>query len=400
MKKKTNYPGVRTRPHANRKHGVQRDKCFFIRYRVDGKLVEESVGWASQGMTADKASRIRSKLVSAAKQGEGARTLAEKRKLRDDKARSDAAKAITLNDFWPRYFKHAQATKKATSAYKEESHFRLWLSPHFGNFPIRQIGMNQWDALVELLDKAGKSPRTKEYITGTLRRILKFAYHRRLIAKPPPAGKRIGVTGPGSSNRRLRVITPAEAEAILTELERFDIHAWRITRFAFLTGCRASEAFNLRWRDVDYSLGTVTFPETKNRDTRTLPLTPPLRILLDPKDMGNTKHLVFTKKNGAPYDEAPSSFKKVVNKILRLNEGRSKRDRISFHSIRHSVATNLAKTLNLRDLMDVMGWRTVQMAMRYVKGDEKSQLHALSGLGNILTTKKSNVVNIRRDNMN
>jgi integrase len=46
--------------------------------------------------------------------------------------------------------------------------------------------------------------------------------------------------------------------------------------FAFLTGCRASEAFNLVWANVDFSRGCVTFTETKNHDTRTIPLTNPL----------------------------------------------------------------------------------------------------------------------------
>lgn len=45
---KTKYPGVRARKHATRKHGVRFDECYFIRYRVDGKQVEEMFGWLSQ----------------------------------------------------------------------------------------------------------------------------------------------------------------------------------------------------------------------------------------------------------------------------------------------------------------------------------------------------------------
>ena len=33
--------------------------------------------------------------------------------------------------------------------------------------------------------------------------------------------------------------------------------------------------------------------------------------------------------------------------------------------------------------MDIMGWRTVQMAMRYVKGDKKAKSAALTKLGKI-----------------
>lgn len=386
------YPGLRYREHPERKHGISPDRYYVLTHKVEGKTITEACGWASDGWTPTKCAELLRKLKENAKTGQGARTLRELRKTAEDDRIRIAAESTTLDEFWPRYFAHSKATKKMASALKEESHFRLWLSPLFGPLPLRQIGMNQWDSLVELLNKAGKSPRTKEYITGTLRRILKAAYHRRLVAEAPPAGKRIGVTGPGNSNRRLRVISPSEAEAILFELKERDIHAWRIAKFAFLTGCRASEAFSLRWRDVDLARGAVTFPETKNRDARALPLSAPLRDLLAPTEAGAPEQYVFVKSNGTPYEEAPAPFKTVVNEILNLNDGRAKRDRISFHSIRHTVATNLAKVLNLRDLMDVMGWRTVQMAMRYVKGDEQTQARALAGLENGLTTSKAKVL--------
>jgi len=88
-----------------------------------------------------------------------------------------------------------------------------------------------------------------------------------------------------------------------------------------------------------------------------------------------------------PYLQSPSAFATAVDN-LKLNEGRNKRDRIVFHSIRHSVATRLARRLGTRDLMDVMEWRTVQMAMRYVHANEDAKLTALSMLGAIPETGK------------
>lgn len=315
----------------------------------------------------------------------------EKRELADDAKAEERAKLITLDQLWPKYLTFAKGKKKQATWEKEEGHYRLWLSPNLGDIPVRQIGMNEWDDLVSLLDSQKKALRTKEYITGTLRRILKYAYERQIIDTPPPSGKRIGVTGPGNSNRRLRVIRPDEAEAILKALEERDICAWRITKFAFLTGCRASEAFNLRWRDVDLVAGKLTFPETKNKDARSLPVTEAVELLFG--EEGEPEDFVFTRDNGAPYYQAPPSFRVVVDTDLELNKGRVRRDRLTFHSIRHTVATNLAKRLNLRDLMDVMGWRTVQMAMRYVKGQEDAQAKALAELEAGLTAeKKSKIV--------
>jgi hypothetical protein len=59
----------------------------------------------------------------------------------------------------------------------------------------------------------------------------------------------------------------------------------------------------------------------------------------------------------------------------------------------HWQATRLAQRLGPRDLMNVMGWRTVQMAMRYVHGDESAKMAALSMLG--VAPESSNVLPFR-----
>ena len=365
-------------------------------------MVEESVGWSSEGWTASDAYDIRSELQRNKKTGQGPRTLAEKRKIeqqeRKQKKAREQAESLTLDEYWPTFYEHAKLTKKMTSAEKEESHWRLWLSPTLGDVPLRKIDLPQWDLLVSTLNSSKKSKRYIEYITGTLRRVLKHAYERGLVGVPPPTGKRIGATGPGNSNRRLRVISPDEASAILTEIRRLDVNGWWITRFAFLSGCRASEAFNMRWRDIDRARGVLVFPETKNRDARTIRLVTAIIDLLDELPKGKLDDHVFRKKGGTPYKEAPLTFKVAVDN-LKLNNGRAKRDRISFHSIRHTVATELAKTLNPADLMDVMGWRTVQMAMRYVHANEDAKMAALAGLHYALkpkTTNNGKIIPIKR----
>lgn len=77
---KTNFLGVRYREHPHRKHGGNRpDKCFYIRNKVDGKTRDESVGWSSEGVTAESAFRLLSQLRENNRIGRGPRTLAELR---------------------------------------------------------------------------------------------------------------------------------------------------------------------------------------------------------------------------------------------------------------------------------------------------------------------------------
>lgn len=47
--------GIRCRKHPTRKHGVKPDMYFVLRFTVDGKTHQEALGWASEGVTLDKA---------------------------------------------------------------------------------------------------------------------------------------------------------------------------------------------------------------------------------------------------------------------------------------------------------------------------------------------------------
>jgi hypothetical protein len=78
-KQKSSYPGVRFREHPTRKYNGKQDRYFFIRYRRQGKLKEEGVGWASENWNAIKASQELSKLKESIRLGQGPQSLARLR---------------------------------------------------------------------------------------------------------------------------------------------------------------------------------------------------------------------------------------------------------------------------------------------------------------------------------
>jgi len=86
---KTNFRGVRYHEHETRKHGVQHDKYFTIRYKLAGKDKEEGLGWASDGWTASKAYDRLKELKENRKIGHGPQTLKEKRELLQDKRKAE-----------------------------------------------------------------------------------------------------------------------------------------------------------------------------------------------------------------------------------------------------------------------------------------------------------------------
>jgi len=268
--------GVRYREHPARKHGAIPDRYYTLSYWHKGKSISEAVGWASEKWTPTECFRLLAEIKHNQSMGKGPCTLAELRKTQEFELRQaelrQKAEALSLDDYWATYYEHAARTKKAVSAEKEQSHYKHWLSPILGAIPLLKIDLLQWDLLVQTMTSAKKSKRTIEYVTGTLRRLLKHAYHRGLINVPPQTD---------------------EAEALLEEIKKIDPCGWRITKFAFLTGCRASEAFNLKWREVDRGRMLLLFPETKNRDARYIPLSQPIVDLLSEIAEGELDETVF-----------------------------------------------------------------------------------------------------------
>ena len=74
---KTKTSGVRYREHPTRKFGIQKDKYYSIRYKLNGKDKEECLGWASQGWSEKKAAEYLFELKKNQRTGEGAKTLAD-----------------------------------------------------------------------------------------------------------------------------------------------------------------------------------------------------------------------------------------------------------------------------------------------------------------------------------
>ena len=67
---------------------------------------------------------------------------------------------------------------------------------------------------------------------------------------------------------------------------------------ALQTGARRGELLNLRWADVDMRTRTVTFRQTKNGDSRTVPMTDTLRdaLLALPRSLDAQAH-VFAERD-------------------------------------------------------------------------------------------------------
>lgn len=199
-------------PRSTRTYGIGKDKYYALFYKHEGKTRCEALGWSSEKWTEGKASEVMSKLRDNRAYGTGPQTVAElkgrikEEREAEEKTRADKAKQqVSLRDYWhEHYYAFGKRSKKANTFEKEESHFKHWLEPNLGDKPLVSISIEDWDRLMRFFDKANLKPRSKQYLSGTLRRIMKHARDRG-IAVTITTGKQIGATG-DANNRRMRVI--------------------------------------------------------------------------------------------------------------------------------------------------------------------------------------------------
>jgi integrase len=369
----TKHPGVRYREHADRKRGLRRDRYFAIRYQRDGKRIEEGLGWESEGWSEQKAVLELAKLKEAAKTGQGATRLVEKRALADEKrhaqatAEAESARAnLSLADLWPDYLEVAKATKKPQSNRREGELWRLWIAPVVGLKPIKQISPLDLERMKKRLADAGRSPRSIQYALALVRQMFNFARKAGLFAGDPPTRQ---VSKPKVVNQRVRFLSPEEAEKLLDTLAEVSIDVRDQALLSLFSGCRWGEVAGLTWANVDFDSNNLHLLDTKHGQ-RSVPMTTKVRDMLGRrKSMVSdflSDTLVFPTRTGRPSAQVSQSFHRAVDKLT-LNEGLTdRRQKVCFHTLRHSYASWLVMAgTPLYTVARLLGHSTMSMTERY-----------------------------------
>jgi len=362
---KAAFQGVRYREHPTRKHGVGKDRYFSIYYRIEGKQREESLGWATQGWTAQKANSALAKLREAHRTGEGAYTLRERRKVKSESRKKEARDSLTFGEvFTERYFPLAKENKSWRSWQRELQLFKLWIGPTIGNKRLIDVSPLLLERIKKNMSEAGRAPRSIEYMLATIRQVFNFARRNDLYYGDSPTSKATHVKK--ADNRRLRFLSREEASQLLALLSTRSLDVHDMALLSLHSGMRAGEIFNLTWSDVDLERGILTLKDTKSGRTRAAFLTDTAKAMLKRRGTGDKNALIFPDRNGAKIAAISNTFEKAVNE-LGLNEGiTDKRQRVVFHTLRHTYASWLVENgISLYAVKELLGHRTLAMTERY-----------------------------------
>lgn len=366
----TQYPGIRYREHKSRKHNGKTDRYFAIRYKCNGKSREESVGWMSEGMNAQKANKIRAEIVHNIREGLSPQSLREKREIevsrREKEIKNQKTKKIeriTFEEVAKKFIEWAKTNKKSWK--DDEQRIKTHLAPALSNYPLKDISPFQLEKLKSNLQKKNLSPKTVHHCLSLVRTIYTKALSWGLYSGTVPTNQ---ISFPKINNMRTRFLTHQEATLLLEDILPRSKDAHDICVLALHCGLRFGEIAALTKGDLDFQNGIIHIREPKNGESRHAYMTKEVNHLLlgRIKEVLGSQELIFPDKNGNKRKTAHDSFKYSVER-LGFNNGKQDRcTKVVFHTLRHTFASWLAiNGTPLYTIKELMGHKTIVMTERY-----------------------------------
>lgn len=233
-----------------------------------------------------------------------------------------------------------------------------------GGKPLRAISQGTIDDVARKL-KAHAGPATQNrHIYTPIAAVLHHAARKRWCEKPV-------IARPKQPTGRIRWINPQEAERLVAAAAP---HLKPLVIFLLCTGARLSEALYLDWREVDLSACHVAFLDTKNGESRGVPLHPRAVAALASLPWDRTGR-VFRRPAGKirkagrvwlPYEDREGEGGGQVKTAWAGMLRRAKITDFTPHDCRHTWATwHYAANGDIIQLKQLGGWKSAEMVMRY-----------------------------------
>ncbi len=394
--------GVRCKEHPTRKHNSRPDRYFEIQYKRKGKVYNEVMGWESEGVTRAKCERILSVLRENWRTGEGGQTHKEMVQLKLDaqktkRKQADEQASHTLHFIFENgYLGYCLAKQKSKSAISAETGLmNNHIRPFFGDTPIYDVDADKLDDFVAHLQtkisERTHKPLSNQSIKHALNLVSQiFGYvrsHRKSTIEIENPVKDVAKPKTAAAQRN-RWLKESEAKLLLDALKPRSVDTHDMAILGLFCGLRAGEVLSLKWADIDFQEQALILKDTKNGESRFAYMTPEVEGMLRRRYMEQSlDECVFLGTT------ISSTFDRVVDEIG-LNAGRTdSRDRVVFHSLRHTFASWHAKRgTPLYTISKLLGHKSIMMTQRYAHLCPSAEKQAVMALSGALDEKRSATV--------
>ena len=356
----TKYPGVTI-------YETETDTTFYIRYRQPGsrKLIEEKAGKKTQGMTAAKASLLRTERMSG------------KALTNDEKRAQEAAKKAEISSKWTiekLYNEYRGTLAEGLSRKTDDSDFKRLEMFHSKEFS--ELTTSDILAFKKTFEKKVSAKTIKNTLV-LLNRIKNFGWKTGLIDMP--STRRLMIEMPKVDNERTEHLTEQQTKKLLKILEEEkETSLGAVYMYIILlTGIRRKAALALRWIDIDTERNIIWLrgETAKNRKTNTVPLTEEVKKLLEQaQNLAplQSEWIFPSEKNPGRQRE---SFRRVVESIH--ERAGLPADFRPLHGLRHNFGSaGAAAGVEPSHRKELLTHSTLEMTERYTHIADKGMLDA------------------------
>ena len=354
-----------------RAHGQGIEKVYYIRYRKQGKLIEEKVGRQFQdNMTAAKAASLRGMRMEGKIASNSEQRAAKRKALQEEQAR------YTFNRLWG-LFEEAKAGNR--TIYDDRLRYTRHIAPDIGQKSIPELTVHDFDKLRARLEREGKSPQTVKHVLTLVKRLLNFALAKGYVESIPGS---LRITMPSVDNMVTENLTQEQVQRLLSALdEEPDQNLASLVRLALFTGMRRGALLNLKWDDLDFERGFITLrgDVAKKKRTEVIPMNEQARQILQQVQRTSSPY-VFAGR----YDDKPRSNITPFLRRVREKAGLPAGFR-PLHGLRHSFASWLASSgqVSMYELQKLLTHSSPQMTQRYAHLHDEALKKASSVAGNL-----------------
>lgn len=315
----TKYPGV-FYIDAVRADG-KAEKTYYIRYKKNGKLVEEPVGKQYRDdMTPAKAAQIRTRRIEG---DELPNT--EKRLLGKGVGKSLDA----IFEEYVNYKNHKPSTRQP-----ERAKYIKYIRPSYGSKNPAEISQKDFDIILKRLRSEDKAAQTIKHVCGLFNRLLKYSAEQGYCPE-----QKIKLSLPKINNERTEDLTSDQIKRLLEAMET-DPHpyAGRLMKMALFTGMRAGELYKLEWSDIDYERNFILIRDPKAGTDKKIPLNDSVKSLLETVPRLKNSPYVFPAEDG-------HQRKGITEQSRRIKKAAGLPDDFRpIHGLRHVFASTLASS--------------------------------------------------------
>jgi len=360
----TEYSGVYFVKLANQ------DQSFFIRYKRNGKSVEEKAGRSNEGWNAEKAYQLRTERMSG--------TSAAGNELQSN---SDllSQQDWTFSKIFSEYLRlRNKLIGRANDIYR----FKNYLEKEFANITPSCVTQDDIERFKHNLQNRGLKPATIRHVLELLRRLANFAAKNNLCS-----GLSFKIQMPKVENYKTEELSNAQLQKLMQVLEEeSDIQVSNLVRLALYTGMRRGELFNLNWGDIDFYNKTITVKSDKKGDQPTIPLNEMAeKVLVEHAHTENGSKFVFPGRGGKKRTECKRPLLRIRKKAGLPDDFRI------LQGLRHVYASMLVSSgkVDLETLQSLLTQKSPLMTQRYAHLLDESRTNS----ENIIADGENNLSN-------